>query len=49
MIGQGQNKTQAFTKKGGPPPHGGHGEKVEGKRERKKEVETEVVGMWVIC
>jgi len=37
MIGQGQNKTRIPTrKKGGPPPHGGPGEKVEGKRERKK-------------
>ena len=37
MIGQGQNKTRIFTrKKGGPPPHGGPTEKVEGKRERGK-------------
>jgi hypothetical protein len=51
MIGQGQDTTRIHTrKKGGPPPHGGPtGKKVEGKKERKKEGETDMVGLWVIC
>jgi hypothetical protein len=51
MIGQGQNKTQAFTRKKGysAPAWRTTGKKAEGKRERKKEGETDMVGLWVIC
>jgi len=40
MIGQGQNKTQVFTRKkrkGGPPPHGGPEKEGKEKRGKKEE------------
>ena len=46
MIGQGQNKTQVFTrKKGWSAPARRTQDKSRGKKGKGKEVETEVVGV----